>query len=236
VLCALLVGAGGCGQAAVVDTGGPTPTPTPTTTPMPTPTPPPVTEDVGFDVELPQIVEAIEMYWTETLPQVAGIPYEPLSGVHAYDPDEPSTWPTCGGEPLGPALNAYYCYPDDFLAYDEEFAEEIYATTGDAAVGAMIAHEWGHAIQDQLVINGTSWLMEQQADCFAGAWLSWMNDAGALEVGDIEETAEILAAIADPRPDRHKAEDGHGDEQERIDAFLLGFEHGAQACLGAGGA
>ena len=220
---ALALAALGCGTAVVA----PPPPPEP---PVP-PVVPPLPSDATFTREAPLIFSAIGVYWTRTLPELAGASYEPLAEVVPYNPEDPSTWAECGGERLGPEHNAFYCFTNNTLAYDRPFAKAIYERVGDAAVAAMFAHEVGHQIQDQLDIDGDSLPMEVQADCFAGSWMGWMRDNGALEIGDEQEIADILVAIADPRPDRAKQPDGHGNAKERVTAFALGLDGGAGACV-----
>jgi hypothetical protein len=45
--------------------------------------------------------------------------------------------------------------------------------TGQLLVGVVLAHEYGHAIQTRLgLTDQPTVVVEQQADCFAGAWLA----------------------------------------------------------------
>lgn len=220
-LVALVLAAAGCGSTAVIH--DPPPPPKPPVPPLP--------HAETFTREAPAIFNAISTFWTITLPAVAGVPYTPLADVVPYDPADPSTWPECGGTREGPAHNAFYCFTNNTLAYDRVWAQELYDRVGDAAVFTLVAHEIGHKLQRELHIEGRTWAMEVQADCFAGAALGWMRDNGALEVGDEREVADVLIAIADPRPDRAEQPDGHGNAQERITAFSLGFDGGAGGCI-----
>ena len=99
----------------------------------------------------------------------------------------------------------------------------------------MLAHEFGHAIQartDDFDRNLPTIHTEQQADCFAGAWLPRWRRRGV---------ASRSATPTSDRPDRddHGArphrddpfeEGGHGSAFDRIGAFQIGFTDGIARC------
>ena len=48
------------------------------------------------------------------------------------------------------ADNAFYCTGGGFLAYDDEHLfPDLDEKWGDFTIALTLAHEWGHAIQDQ---------------------------------------------------------------------------------------
>ena len=70
--------------------------------------------------------------------------------------------------------NAFYCLQSNFIAYDDvALMPRLAETFGTFSVALVLAHEWGHGIQDRAG-NGDEQTvyLEQQADCFAGAFLS----------------------------------------------------------------
>jgi uncharacterized protein len=79
--------------------------------------------------------------------------------------------PTCGGIYADGSGNAYYCPAEDYLAWDWELLAENFLdeAIGDSFVYFVIAHEWGHAIQERLDLSLQSVASELQADCFAVA-------------------------------------------------------------------
>lgn len=125
--------------------------------------------------------------------------------------------------------------------------------TNDAAVAAVIAHEFGHHVQALVGVsdeaakaqadnpelaNLISVADELHADCLMGLWLSSVNNDGRLEVGDINEVLTTLDKIGD---DKLSAGSGqaadastfdHGTSAERSKWFEVGYTTGdAQKCV-----
>ena len=115
----------------------------------------------------------------------------------------------------------------------------------------MVAHEFGHHVQNLLGIMGrdergaasgpesASVAIELQADCFAGVWGHEASKPGRaqagkveLDSGDAEEGLRAAAAIGDDRlqkmttgrvmPERFT----HGSSAQRVQWFGRGFESG----------
>ena len=192
-----------------------------------------------YDKLLRLTLKSLAAYWTTAMPEVYGEPYEPLAGgIYAYT--ENSTMPPCGGVALPYVFvqqNAFYCPESDFIAWDDEqLFPRLESRYGPFLLSVVLAHEWGHAIQKRAGLSDLDGLtLEQQADCFAGAW------SGALQRSKDPE----LAALRDRHLDRSLAgfveirdrlgmtgDDlgAHGTAFDRIRAFQDGVENGAQAC------
>ncbi len=111
----------------------------------------------------------------------------------------------------------------------------------------MLAHEYGHHIQQQLGIeekvraesqnnpddaNELSVRLELQADCFAGLWGRSVFQAGVLEDGDLEEGITAAEAVGDDRiqeqtQGRIDPESfTHGTSEQRRTWFRKGFDSG----------
>jgi len=102
---------------------------------------------------------------------------------------------------------------------------------GDFAISMVVAHEWGHHVQDLLGIlqaKATGRIKtiqtELQADCLAGAWANSVYYQGLLESGDVEEAAGFAYAIGDDLPWDH--EQAHGTPQRRAQWFMYGYNTG----------
>src|SRR4051812_46533844 len=74
------------------------------------------------DTVVEQSLDDVEAYWKTEMPEVYGIPYETLTGGrHPYDSETPP--PSCGGQRSTyeeQKHNAFYCPPDDLIAWDRE--------------------------------------------------------------------------------------------------------------------
>ena len=129
-------------------------------------------------------IEDIQAFWTTKMPKVFGQEFEPIPNdkIFAYSQNNPP--PACGTgqQPSADDLvgNAFYCSEGGFIAFDDEnLFPKLYKNFGSYAVAMVLAHEWGHAVQDQMGISGgnvPTVYLEQQADCFAGAWTKWVDD------------------------------------------------------------
>ena len=189
-----------------------------------------------YETGVEDIVSLLEEYWAETLPAEFDVEYTPPSDVIPYDPREGA--PTCGGEPLGPE-NAFYCGGNDIIAWDEPgLMIPFYADVGDAAVGFVIGHEWGHLIQNRLeaefplTVEG-----ELNADCLSGSFAGALQDEGLLEGGeslkpgtDLYEAAVGIYDFGDDPSVQWQDPSAHGQPKQRLRAFEIGYDGGPQAC------
>ncbi len=160
------------------------------------------------------------------------------------------------------AVGPFYCPADSEVYIDLDFYRELatrFDAPGDFAQAYVIAHEFGHHVQN---LEGTSeavhareqaagseeeanqWsvLLELQADCYAGVWAQSVDERGrqensdvGLERGDIEEGLAAAAAVGD---DRIQSQAGmqvdpeswtHGSSEQRQQWFDRGFDSGDPA-------
>ena len=112
---------------------------------------------------------------------------------------------------------------------------------GDIAVTNVLAHEYGHAIQHQARLNKKdtpTLVAEQQADCFAGAYMRWVAEGNSprftLSTGDgLNSLLAAVISFRDPVLSEDEIAPGaneHGSAFERITAFQFGFTDGAASC------
>ena len=182
---------------------------------------------------LEQVVASLEAYWAEALPQEFGVAFSPPSRYVYYRPEE-APGPSCGGEPA-PAQNAFYCSAGDFIAWDETgLIIPYYVGAGDFAAAFVIAHEFGHAMQQRLPRQEQlGVLRELQADCFAGAWARHVQDAGELAAGDLDEATLAVFSARDLPGTPFSDPAAHGSGFERTRAFTDGYEGGPGRCYPA---
>jgi predicted metalloprotease len=112
------------------------------------------------------------------------------------------------------AMGPFYCPRDQGIYLDTSFFDELanrFGAKGDFAQDYVIAHEFGHHIQnllgtsDQVASiqrrgseaegNRASVKLELQADCYAGVWAAQNKDR--LDPGDLEEGMTAAHAIGD---------------------------------------
>jgi predicted metalloprotease len=76
--------------------------------------------------------------------------------------------------------------------------------------------------------------MEQQADCFAGAWAQHVADSNDSNVhlskDDLDNALAGLLTLSDPSGIDGGQDGAHGNGFDRVNAFQDGYEGGAKAC------
>ncbi|MCY9555895.1 neutral zinc metallopeptidase, partial [Paenibacillus apiarius] len=127
-------------------------------------------------------VNSIQAYWRTAMPEAFGEQYRPSKTV--FFSQNVST--ACGAADSG--VGPFYCPADDLVYIDLSFykllADQLGAE-GEFAQPYVLAHEYGHHVQDLLgteaqmrrqqqrdpqSANALSVKLELQADCYAGAW------------------------------------------------------------------
>ena len=183
----------------------------------------------------------IQTFWSDTLPAVYGTAYEPIPATRLFPYSESNPPPACDGSggttPYEQvAGNAFYCSQGDFVAWDEQqLIPSFRAKFGDFAVGLVLAHEWGHAIQAR--VGTPDWptvYVELQADCFAGAWgqhVATSTDAGVhLSTADLDAALAGFLQLRDPSGVDPSQDGAHGNAFDRVGAFQDGYDRGVAAC------
>ncbi|MFI2717528.1 hypothetical protein ACH5AI_14415 [Streptomyces collinus] len=174
-------------------------------------------------------VLGVDVYWEDHWSDFFTETYVPPTVLGEYDGASANA-PTCDGEPLDDD-NAVYCSTDeDYVAWDTDLMRFGYQY-GDAFVYLVVAHEWGHAIQNRLDAELQTVDGELQADCLAGAELEGAARDGMVvfDSGDVDEVHTALVRDADKTP--WTKEGDHGSASERVDAFTMGQELGVEGCL-----
>ena len=170
----------------------------------------------------------IDTFW-ESVFAAEGERYVSPRRVAAYTGRERTG---CGASLPG---NAFYCANDNSIYYDESLIEDVFKSNGDFAPVFVIAHEWGHLVQQHLGILSNPRRQniqnELQADCFAGFYTQDAESRKLLEAGDVEEAKMMAIAAGDPAGTRRNSGDAHGTSKQRVAAFQSGYTGGLKACL-----
>ncbi|MFG2471280.1 neutral zinc metallopeptidase [Streptomyces canus] len=187
------------------------------------------TSDDTMEQDIDAAVNGVDAYWKKHWNEFFTGSYSSPTIYGAYDGSS-AVEPQCGGDPPE-ANNAFYCQDgSDFIAWDTHLMENGYAA-GDVYVYFIIAHEWGHAVQQRLDVRLREVFLELQADCIAGAELNGAAQDGTIlfEEGDADELGQAIKSTADDFP--WNKENDHGDVNQRISYFNKGWQGGTEACL-----
>src|SRR5580765_8114655 len=103
------------------------------------------------DAIIKKAVGVVQSFYEDQFPKLYGGQFQPISGgLIPYGPSDPP--PECGGTGLANykdvAQNAFYCPPNDFMAWDtDNLTNDLLDNFGPYTLAIVVAHELGHAIQ-----------------------------------------------------------------------------------------
>lgn len=192
----------------------------------------------GYERTIAVAIDDIQGYWTETFPDVYGVRYRPVPDERIFAWHPGVQLPTCQGFRMGADEvrgNAFYCFRDNYIAYDDAgLFPHLHREFGAFSVAMVLAHEWGHAVQDRVGnADQPTIYQELQSDCFAGAWTSHIAEGGtkvAFQGGDLERALAALIEFRDAPGSSPERSGAHGSAFDRVSAFQEGFEQGPERC------
>ncbi len=186
-------------------------------------------------------INDIEDYWKASYGESLKGTFVPVSKFISYDSDDPNSPIVCHNDTYK-LVNAFYTSRCNLIAWDRGvFMPVAQKYFGDMSVNGVLAHEFGHALQQMAKLvtrRDPTIVREQQADCFAGVYLFWVADgkSSRFTLSTADGLDHVLAGIIttrDPVMDSDtENDDEHGSALDRISAFQMGFTTGATACAG----
>ena len=192
-----------------------------------------------------KIVGSAEDIWTPIL-QARGVTFSPAT-ITFYTQQTPTACGT-GQASAGP----FYCPNDNRIYLDLSFFNQLadqFGAPGQFAQAYVIAHEYGHHIQNLVGImqhhesalqgsgargaTGASVRLELQADCYAGVWTYHADERfHILQQGDVEGGLRAAAAVGDDTLEKesqgYAVPDSftHGTSAQRMRWFQRGLSRG----------
>jgi hypothetical protein len=186
-------------------------------------------------------VNDIEEYWKSVYGQSLQGNFVPVGKLVSYDSNDPNSPVVCHNDTYK-LVNAFFTSRCNLIAWDRGvFMPVAQRYFGDMSVNGVLAHEFGHALQQMAKLvtrKDPTIVREQQADCFAGVYLFWVaaGKSPRFTLSTADGLDHVLAGIIttrDPVMDADtENDDEHGSALDRISAFQLGFLSGASACAG----
>lgn len=193
-------------------------------------------------------------FWYRSF-SAANVPYTHVNYVLVSEgePGQPSACTEAGtAVTAGPDSGAFYC-PKGGQGFGTTFSsgtiyigipnlirrgQEVNPNNYDFALVVVMGHEMGHHVQAMLGLQNmttatsATWA-ELSADCMAGVigHFAYSGQAGQLQDTDFQEAIQIRWNAGSDLPFNYSG-DPHGSRQQRVDAFVLGYNGGSAAqCL-----
>ncbi len=198
---------------------------------------------------------SVQDYWARTLPAQAGREYQPIRSVVFSGQTDSG----CGQ--AASAMGPFYCPNDPTVFLDSTFFDQMLegdlgAAGGPFSIGYVVAHEYGHHIENQLGILGRmrtqqgpksdAVKVELMADCLGGMWAkdaqTTVDESGTpiiedLTADDIARAIDAAQAVGDDRIQERSSGRvnpeawTHGSAAQRAHWFNVGLKEGSlEAC------
>ncbi len=189
-------------------------------------------------------VEDVQAFWTDELAGSGG-GYQATETVFFTGAVDTG----CGRATA--QVGPFYCPADRLVYFDLDFLQQLmdqFDFGGDLAIQYIVAHEYGHHLQNLLGVsdrvrqaqaqdpgraNEYSVQLELQADCLAGVWAHSVQERGLFsDENEAREALDAAAAVGDDRIQERTTGQidqeswTHGSAEQRQTWFNRGFRSG----------
>jgi predicted metalloprotease len=198
-------------------------------------------------------INSVQNFWQTELPQVFGQQYQPAKTV--FFSQQTSTG--CGTADTG--VGPFYCPQDKLVYIDLTFYQELtdkFGAKGQFAQPYVLAHEYGHHVQDLIGTlpqvdraeqrdpgnaNKYSVMLELQADCYAGVWAAHATQTKdkygqpiftQVTQQDIQDAVTTAGSVGDDAIQKKmgggvdESKFTHGSSAQREQWFSTGYKSG----------
>lgn len=207
------------------------------------------------DCAIALVSDSVQAFWARTFPEQQGSEYQRAQTIVFAG----TTASGCGTAQS--AMGPFYCPNDQRVYLDTDFMKDMLqgqlgARGGDFALAYVIAHEYGHHVENLLGYLGRSRTqtgpksdavrIELMADCLGGMWAKGatetVDESGApiiadLTQDDIARAVDAAQAVGDDRIQKKSSgrvnPDAwtHGSAEQRVHWFNTGLKEGSlRAC------
>jgi predicted metalloprotease len=190
-----------------------------------------------YDTTAKDALDDLYTFYTGIFPQTFDAKFVPPRHLLSYDSNDKNA-AVCGTSEYQDANAAYYHPPCDTVAWDRGvLLPELTKDIGVLAPAVVLSHEMGHDVQFQLGVAGdaSTIVLEQQADCYAGAYWKWVAEGNSkyFNFNQGEGMRQLLLTLYqghDPVGSSGQGNEDHGNGFDRTFAVTLGYNQGAKRC------
>lgn len=203
---------------------------------------PEINTHAGFTVNFTsafstQTYQEIDLYWAQIFSDW-GMEYRPpvdMIGVRVE-----GTPTGCGAIDDLNDVFAQYCTLDETIYFNPVSRDYIIERFGQAAWDMIMAHEWGHHIQNisglyvtknpELFGGHYSIEHELMADCLSATFMQDATARGIFDMRSIREMDLMIERFGDSDETTWDALGAHGTGEQRLQSFQTGFDDGLRGC------